>query len=80
MTDPDAAPGRTSPPRDDVPDAPFDTSPKVKASRLERRRNKIVADIERNRRGDYVVPTWVLTTLLVLVIAGFAFLILVVAR
>jgi len=80
MTDPDASPDRTSPPKDELPDAPFDTSPKAKASRLERRRNKIVAEIERNRRGDYVVPTWVLTALLVLIIAGFVFLIVVVAR
>jgi hypothetical protein len=27
---------------------------------LGRRRDRVVAEIERNRRGDYKVPTWVL--------------------
>lgn len=37
---------------------------------LERRRDKIRAEIERNRRGDYKVPTWVLVLVLVAIIAG----------
>jgi hypothetical protein len=39
---------------------------------LTRRRTKVVAEIEANRRGDYRVPTWVLTLILVLVILGLA--------
>jgi hypothetical protein len=39
-------------------------------NRLERRRARIRAEIERNRRGEYRVPTWVLTVILVLVVAG----------
>ncbi len=39
---------------------------------LERRRDRIVAEIQRNLRGEYKVPTWVLTVLLVALIVGFA--------
>jgi hypothetical protein len=36
---------------------------------LERRREKLIAEVERNRRGDYKVPTWVLAAILVAVVA-----------
>jgi hypothetical protein len=39
---------------------------------LERRREKAVAEIERNRRGEYVVPTWVLVVALVAIVIGWA--------
>ncbi|MEO3746893.1 hypothetical protein [Plantactinospora sp. B5E13] len=42
----------------------------VRLNRLERRRAKIREEIERNRRGEYRVPTWVLTVVLVAVVAG----------
>ena len=32
---------------------------------IDRRREKIRAEIERNRRGEYTVPTWVLAVALV---------------
>ncbi|MET7806773.1 hypothetical protein [Micromonospora chersina] len=35
---------------------------------IERRREKIRAEIERNRRGEYTVPTWVLAVALVLIL------------
>lgn len=35
-----------------------------------RRREKIRAEIERNRRGEYLVPTWVLVVALAVVLAG----------
>jgi hypothetical protein len=35
---------------------------------LQGRRDKVLAEIERNRRGEYKVPTWVLTLILVAVI------------
>ncbi|WJK35994.1 hypothetical protein [Solwaraspora sp. WMMA2065] len=44
---------------------------------LERRRNKIAAEIARNRRGDYTVPTWVLATALALILGAWAVLIIV---
>ncbi|HWB34984.1 MAG TPA: hypothetical protein VHA75_03065 [Rugosimonospora sp.] len=39
---------------------------------MARRRQRIVDEIQRNRRGDYVVPTWVLTAALLALIAGIA--------
>lgn len=52
---------RDAPPRRDVP-----------LNRLGRRREKIIAEIERNRLGGHTVPTWVLALVLLLIIAGFA--------
>jgi hypothetical protein len=43
---------------------------------LARRREKIIAEIERNRRGEYKVPTWVLVVALLAVVAGWAALVL----
>ncbi|WP_422740118.1 hypothetical protein ACN263_13360 [Micromonospora sp. WMMD729] len=42
---------------------------------VERRREKIRAEIERNRRGEYTVPTWVLAVALVLIVGGWLALI-----
>jgi hypothetical protein len=36
------------------------------------RRERIAAEIERNRRGEHTVPTWALALILVLFIAGWA--------
>ncbi len=36
----------------------------------ERRRQKIREEIERNRRGEYTVPTWVLVVLLVAIVGA----------
>jgi hypothetical protein len=36
------------------------------------RREKIAAEIARNRRGEYAVPTWVLALILVLFVAAWA--------
>ncbi|MFF0155888.1 hypothetical protein [Micromonospora sp. NPDC005203] len=37
---------------------------------VERRREKIRAEVDRNRRGEYTVPTWVLALALVLIVGG----------
>jgi hypothetical protein len=42
---------------------------------VERRRAKIRAEIERNRRGEYTVPTWVLALALVAMVGGWLALI-----
>lgn len=39
---------------------------------MQRRRDKIYEEIQRNRRGEYTVPTWVLVLILVAIVAGFA--------
>jgi hypothetical protein len=36
----------------------------------QRRRDRIVAEIQRNRRGEYQVPTWVLAVILVAFVAA----------
>jgi hypothetical protein len=43
---------------------------------LDRRREKIRAEIERNRRGEYAVPTWALVVILLLIVAGWAALVI----
>ena len=48
----------------------------VRRNWLERRREKVIAEIERNRRGEYKVPTWVLVGLLMLIVAGWAALVI----
>ncbi|MFG1952943.1 hypothetical protein [Micromonospora sp. NPDC048830] len=42
---------------------------------VERRREKIRAEVERNRRGEYTVPTWVLAVALVVIVGAWLALI-----
>jgi len=37
---------------------------------IDRKREKIIAEIEANRRGEYTVPTWVLAVALVAMIVA----------
>ena len=55
-------------------DSPERTPDEVKTNFMQRRRDRIVAEIERNRRGDYTVPTWVLAALLFAIVGGFILL------
>jgi hypothetical protein len=41
-------------------------------ARWDRRRENIVAEIERNRRGEYKVPTWLLALILVAIVGAIA--------
>ena len=41
---------------------------------LQKHQSKVAAEIERNRAGDYTVPTWVLTLILVVIIVGLVLL------
>ncbi|MBO0867495.1 MAG: hypothetical protein J2P15_02930 [Micromonosporaceae bacterium] len=45
-------------------------------ARMQRRRERIREEIERNRRGEYTVPTWVLGLVLLLVVGGLAALVI----
>jgi len=47
------------------------TPDEVRSNFMQRRRDKIVEEIQRNRRGEYVVPTWVLAAILLAIVAGF---------
>jgi hypothetical protein len=48
----------------------------ARRSRFQRRRDRIVAEIERNRRGEFKVPTWVLVVILLAIIGGWALLVI----
>ena len=52
--------------------APEERSPEERRSRLDRRREKIANEIQRNRRGEYTVPTWLLAVLLVAIVGAVA--------
>ncbi|MFR9777150.1 hypothetical protein ACL02O_13940 [Micromonospora sp. MS34] len=43
---------------------------------IDRRREKIRAEVERNRRGEYTVPTWVLAAALILIVVAWLGLII----
>ncbi|MFD0559856.1 hypothetical protein FB566_0509 [Stackebrandtia endophytica] len=75
-TDDDAAGAKPSPDSDAASTDDGSAAPERKPSRLERRREKIRDEIERNRRGEYSVPTWVLVVVLIAVIVGWALLII----
>jgi hypothetical protein len=51
------------------------TSYEATTARMNRRRDKIVAEIERNRRGENRVPTWVLAVILLALIVAITSLI-----
>jgi hypothetical protein len=44
--------------------------------RVERRRERIRAQIRRNREGGHKVPTWVLAAILAALLAGWLYLVL----
>jgi len=55
---------------------PFASAGKQRLSYLQKRRAKMLAEVERNRQGDYAVPTWVLVAAIVVIVAGFAALLI----
>jgi hypothetical protein len=59
----------------DKPDQPERTPEQVSWGRLERRRERIRAEIRRNREGGHKIPTWVLAAVLGLVLIGWIYLI-----
>jgi hypothetical protein len=57
-------PASEKPPEPPEPFDPFQTPRQYRQGWLQRRREKMIAEIERNRRGEYTVPTWVLAAIL----------------
>ena len=55
---------------------PFQSPAEARMNWLERRREKAVQEILRNRRGEYSVPTWVLGALLGAIIVAWVALII----
>ncbi len=49
---------------------------KERRSPLERRRERIAGEIQRNRRGEYTVPTWVLAAALIAIVVAVAALVI----
>ena len=65
-------PGRPAP--DDEPaERTFED---VMWHRVTRRRDRIHAEVRRNREGGHRIPTWVLATVLGLLLAGWAYLLI----
>jgi hypothetical protein len=50
--------------------------PQERQSWVERRRERIREEVQRNRRGEYTVPTWVLAAALIAIVAGIAALVI----
>jgi hypothetical protein len=44
-------------------------------ARAQRRRERVHADIRRNRKGDHRVPTWVLAVVAGMILAAFVYVI-----
>ncbi|WP_240942782.1 hypothetical protein [Planosporangium thailandense] len=44
--------------------------------RIERRRSRIAAEIERNRRGEPAIPTWILAVALIAILGAWAAVVL----
>jgi hypothetical protein len=68
-----ARPDGTKP--DDERDPDAYPNPRAREAWLVRRRRKIQEEIERNRRGEYKVPTWVLVALLVAIVTAWVLLV-----
>jgi hypothetical protein len=45
-------------------------------SRVHRKRDRIRAEIQRNRAGDHKIPTWALAAVLAVILAGWVYLII----
>ncbi|MET0425521.1 MAG: hypothetical protein ABW046_16745 [Actinoplanes sp.] len=52
------------------------TSEDVAWGRVQRKRERIAAEIRRNRAGGHKIPTWALAAVLGLVLAGWLFLLI----
>ena len=59
----------------DLPDPIERTDSEARLNRMDRRREKIRAEIQHNREGNHRVPTWLLALILVLLLGGWAYLI-----
>ncbi|GIF15883.1 hypothetical protein [Actinoplanes teichomyceticus] len=48
----------------------------IRKSRVERRRDRIRRDVQQARTGRHIVPTWLMATVLGLILAGWLYLII----
>jgi hypothetical protein len=70
MTTP--APEPDQQPAGEKPEEPVED---VKPSLVARRRERLRAEIHEARHGNHLVPTWLLTTILVVIVVGWLYLI-----
>ncbi len=75
MTTPPKKPEPPKPDSSTEPEA-FESLAEIRQGWVNRRRDKIIAEIERNRRGEYTVPTWALAAVLILLVGGWLALII----
>jgi len=59
-----------------APDKPERSADDVLWGRINRRRDRIRAEIRRNRAGGHKIPTWVLAAVLLLLLVGWAVLLI----
>ena len=52
-----------------------DEDPDIRFNRVERRRERVRRGVQQARHGRHLVPTWVLATVLGLLLAGWLYLI-----
>ncbi|MBB2944006.1 hypothetical protein FB565_003735 [Actinoplanes lutulentus] len=57
------------------PEPPESTEHEVRWGRLQRRRERVYRQIQKDRAGNHKIPTWVYVTALALLLAGWAYLI-----
>jgi hypothetical protein len=62
-------------PAGEKPDEEVKEAKEAKPSLVARRREKIRAEVYEARHGDHLVPTWVLTVVLVVIVVGWAYLV-----
>ncbi|MEU8243752.1 hypothetical protein AB0C07_36330 [Actinoplanes missouriensis] len=58
------------------PEQPERTEHEVRWNRIERRRERIYRQIQKDRAGNHKIPTWLYATILGLLLAGWLYLII----
>jgi hypothetical protein len=69
-------PDQPAVPGQGLPDKPERSAEDVMWGRVNRKRERIRAEIHRNRAGGHKIPTWVLAAVLLLLLAGWAALVI----
>jgi hypothetical protein len=66
----------TTPGQPSLPEPPERNEYEVRWNRIERRRERIYRQIQKDRAGNHKIPTWVYATMLGLLLAGWLYLII----
>ncbi|MFF5083913.1 hypothetical protein ACFY36_43260 [Actinoplanes sp. NPDC000266] len=59
-----------------LPDQPERSDADVRVGRVQRKGDRIRAEIQRNRAGGHRIPTWAMAVVLGLILAGWLYLII----